>query len=101
MISIYITFKDEKEAMEIGKHLLTKKLVACVNIFPIKSMYLWQGKIKEENEVGMLSKAPKQNFEKIKDEVKKMHSYDIPCIVSWSVEHKDEAFHNWVMDSTK
>ena len=100
MISVYITFKDEAEAKRIVKHLLQKKLIACANMFPIKSMYWWQGKITDENEHAVLAKAPKQNFENIRDEVRSMHSYETPCIVSLSVEHKDEEFHKWVREAT-
>ena len=50
MTLIYITCKDEKEAVKISKHLLGKSLIACSNIHPIRSMYMWNKKLQDEKE---------------------------------------------------
>ncbi len=101
MISVYITFKDEAEARKIATHLLKKKLIACANLFPVTSLYSWRGKIVDEKEMAMMAKAPKGNFERIRSEVKAMHSYEVPCIVSLPVEDKDDDFHKWVGEEAK
>ena len=99
MISVYITCKDEKEAFKISEHLLKKRLIACSNILPIKSMYWWEGKIVKDNEVVMLAKTTNKNYEKIKSEVKKLHSYDIPCILKYDVNTNKE-YEAWVRKET-
>lgn len=81
MTLVYITCKDSKEAEDISIHLLKKRLIACANIFPIKSMYWWQGKIANDSENVIIAKTNNKNFKKIGIEVKKMHSYEIPCIL--------------------
>lgn len=70
MILVYITCKNNKEANKIAKQLLQKKLIACANIFPITSLYKWEGKIANDKETVLLLKAVEKNFEKIKKEVK-------------------------------
>lgn len=81
MALVYITCKDKKEAEKISLHLLKKRLVACTNIFPIRSIYWWQGKIVNDNENVIIAKISSKNFKKVIDEVKKLHSYQIPCIL--------------------
>lgn len=81
MTLVYITCKDEKEAEKISMHLLKKHLIACANIFPIKSLYRWGGKIVNDNEHVIIAKTNNKNFKKVESEAKKMHSYDIPCIL--------------------
>ena len=81
MTLLYITCKDEKEAVNISKHLLEKRLIACSNMFPIKSMYWWQGKIENGSEVVIIAKTNNKNFAKAEREIKKLHSYKIPCIL--------------------
>jgi len=100
MISVYITCKDEKEAAKISEHLLKKRLIACSNIFPIKSMYWWKEKITKDNEIVMLAKTSDKNYEKIKKEVKKLHSYDIPCILKYDIDANKE-YKEWVEKETK
>ena len=100
MISVYITCKDMKEAKLIAAHLLKKKLIACANIFPVTSMYRWQGKVVDEPEIAMLCKARKESFERIREETRQMHSYEIPCIVALPWHDSDEEFRKWVESET-
>ena len=95
MILIYITCKDRKEAKTISKALLEKKLVACANIHQIESMYWWQGKIQEGTEAVIIAKTNENNYEKVKQEVKKLHSYDTPCIIKLNAEANKE-YSDWV-----
>ena len=66
MTLIYITCKDEEEAVKISKHLLEKRLIACSNMHPIRSMYWWQGKIQDEKEFVIIAKTVNKNYNKIK-----------------------------------
>lgn len=64
MIFVYSTFPNKKEAKEIGKGLVKNKLAACVNIFPIESIYHWQKKIVKDKEFAVIIKTRKENFKK-------------------------------------
>ena len=95
LIFVYITNKDEAEAKKVSEHLLKKRLAACTNIFPIKSMYWWNGKIENTREVVCIVKTKAEYYEKIKQEVKKMHSYECPCIIKIPVEANKE-YKEWL-----
>ena len=95
MILVYITCKDEEEAVKISKHLLNKKLIACSNMHPIRSMYWWNGKIQDDKEFVIIAKTKEKNYEKIKEEVKKLHSYDVTCILKLNSSAK-ESYDNYV-----
>src|SRR3990167_5851436 len=81
MALLYVISKDKKEAEKISMHLLRKRLIACANIFPIKSMYWWKMKIVKDSEVAVIAKTSSKNFRKLENEVKKLHSYTIPCVL--------------------
>ena len=95
MILVYITCKDKKEAEKISMYLLKKGLIACANVFPIRSMYWWEGKIQNEKEVVILAKTLEKNYNKIKNEVSKLHSYTVPCILKIDTE-ANEDYDEWV-----
>lgn len=80
MILVYATCKNESEAKDISKKLIGKRLIACSNYFPVKSIYKWNGRIVEDNEYMILLKTLNKNFEIIQREIEKMHSYEVPCI---------------------
>ncbi len=91
----YITCKDIAEAKKISKKLLDEKLIACSNMFPISSMFHWKGKLVEEDEVVLLCKSSRTEFQSLIKVVEGMHSYDIPCIERISSEGS-EKFEQWV-----
>lgn len=95
LILVYITNKDESEAKKVAEHLLKKKLVACTVIFPVESVYWWKKKIEKTGEYVIITKTVEKHFEDIKTEVKKIHSYEIPCIIKIDVEANKE-YEKWV-----
>ncbi|MBI5415154.1 divalent-cation tolerance protein CutA [Candidatus Peregrinibacteria bacterium] len=97
---LYITTKDSSEAEKIGRHFVESKLAACVNIFPkMKSIYRWKGKIASADEAVLIVKTKTELVPKITEEVKKLHSYECPCIVSIPIEGGNEEFLRWIQES--
>src|SRR3989338_8098444 len=95
MSFIYATCKNKREAETIAMMLIKKRLIACANIFPIKSLYWWKGTIQRSHEQVIFAKTIKKNFKSIQLEVLKLHSYTVPCIsLIDSTANKD--FEQWV-----
>ncbi|MBU0535704.1 MAG: divalent-cation tolerance protein CutA [Nanoarchaeota archaeon] len=99
MIFIYITCRDKKEAKTIAKELIKKRLIACANIFPIDSLYRWKGKIAEEKEVALLCKTQDGSYNDVAKAVKKMHSYDVPCIIKIKGD-ANKSYADWIYKET-
>ena len=97
---LYVPCKDKKEASTIAKALLDKKLIACANIFPITSFYIWKGKRKDEKEFVLLAKTHKKHAKAIRSEVKKLHSYKTPAIISFSAD-VNPSYENWMKTQLK
>ncbi len=93
---IYVTASSKEEAEKIAEMLLKKKLAACVNIFPIKSYFWWEGKIDEAEEYAMIIKTRAEKFAKIREEVKTTHSYSVPCICAIPIERGLKEFLDWI-----
>jgi len=79
-ISIYLTCKNNAEAKKISNALLKNKLVACANIFPVQSLYLWKKKLEQSGEVAIVFKTLKNNLSKIEKIISTLHSYSVPVI---------------------
>lgn len=101
MILVYVTCDSEEEAKNIGKHLMQKRLCACVNIFPeMKPMFFWppnSGNIDESKEVVLLLKTTEDKWSAIESEIYKLHSYDTPCIFSIPVTHVGQKYYDWLV----
>ena len=96
MILIYSTFPNKKEAERIGEGLVRKKLAACVNIFPIESIYSWQGKIAKDKEFAAIIKTKKGNFKKVEKFILENHSYDTPCILEIPISRTTRKYWQWL-----
>lgn len=99
-ILIYVTHENMNNAQKIASHLLQKKLIACSNFFPIKSSFWWKGKIENSDEVVSLLKTRSGNWEKVKSEIKRIHPYEIPCIMKIDVEANMD-YESWINNETK
>ena len=99
--SIYIVAKDEAEAKKLTQFLIGEKLVACVNYSPIKSTYWWKGQVEEAKEVAMIAKTREELVDRVIERVKQLHSYEVPCVVSWSIEKGNPDYLEWIKESTE
>ncbi|RLG18157.1 divalent-cation tolerance protein CutA [Candidatus Micrarchaeota archaeon] len=95
MLSLYVTFPDEKSATRIARALVKEDLIACANLFPIKSIYKWKDKVNEEREWAMIGKCAKSKLKKAERLILQLHSYDVPCIV-WHDEKATSKYSKWV-----
>lgn len=99
--SIYIVAKDEVEAKKISQFLIREKLVACVNYFPIQSVYWWKGNEEESKEIAMIAKTRAEIVDSVIARVKQLHSYEVPCVVSWIIDKGNLDYLEWIRDSTE
>lgn len=97
---VYVTTKDEEEARKIANHLLDRHLIACANIFPIKSLYWWKGKIVDDEEVALIMKTQTRNSKEIISQVKELHSYEVPCIEFLPFDDGNPEYLEWIRKET-
>ena len=78
------------------------RLIACANIFNnIQSVFSWKNKVNFSKEVIIMGKTTKKRQTKIISEVKKIHSYDMPCIVFSKISSGNKEFLKWISNSTR
>jgi periplasmic divalent cation tolerance protein len=100
--SLYSTFPNREEALSVAHKLLEKKLIACANLLEnITSIYRWEGAVQQEQEVLMIAKTTPANVGQAIAEIKKLHSYQLPCIVAYPIAQGHPSFLQWVADETR
>jgi periplasmic divalent cation tolerance protein len=99
-IVITITAGSEAEGEKIARGLVEKRLAACVNIVPkIRSLYWWDGKLCDEEEVLLVAKSSKNHFDEICQLVQTLHSYKVPEIIALAVEQGSPDYLKWVQET--
>ena len=100
MIIIYATFANKEEAQKVTNALLEKKLIACANFSEVDACFNWKGERNDVKETVALMKTKEEHWEAVKEEIKKLHSYETPCIIKIQAE-ANKSFEDWLNKETQ
>jgi periplasmic divalent cation tolerance protein len=96
---IFMTAPGPDDAERIATTLVEERLAACVNVLSsCRSIYRWMGEMVKDDEVLMLAKAKRRDFEKIAQRVKELHSYDVPEVIAVDLESISESYRSFLVD---
>lgn len=96
-IVILSTCESREEAARIARQLVDKRVAACVSILPgVESVYWWQGKIEQAAEVLLVIKSSRGMFDRVKEELLRMHSYQTPEAIAIPIVAGSEAYLDWM-----
>jgi periplasmic divalent cation tolerance protein len=97
IVTVYAVFGSAAEAQGIARTVVEERLAACANILaPCRSVYRWQGSIREDEEVPTLFKTRADTAETLIARIGELHSYDVPAVVLWPIERALPAYADWV-----
>ena len=99
-VLIISTYPNKKLILKISNELVKTKIIACVNISKIDSVYSWNGKIQNSSEYIAIFKTIKKNKTKLKKKITETHPYDVPEIVEIDVTSINKSYLNWLIEST-
>jgi periplasmic divalent cation tolerance protein len=101
VVSVYALFANAEEAERIGRIVVEERLAACVNLLgPVRSIYRWQGTIESADEAAAIFKTSGDSADALITRIAGLHSYDVPCIVTWPIDKVLRSYAEWVEDST-
>ncbi|MEA3378015.1 MAG: divalent cation tolerance protein CutA [Nanoarchaeota archaeon] len=80
MIIVKTNCDTKQEAISIIDELLKKRLIFLGFYTKAKSKYLWKGNIIQGNEFIISCRTTKNNYKKVIEMIKEIHSYEVPPI---------------------
>jgi periplasmic divalent cation tolerance protein len=87
------------ESEKIARVLVMEKLAACVNVSQVRSYFVWEGKLSEDNEELMIIKTEKRRVDPLFKRIKELHSYEVPEIIVLPIVKGDEDYLRWITKS--
>ena len=94
---VLTTLPNSDAAVELAKAVVEERLAACANLMPaVRSIYRWQGKVHDENEVIVLIKTRQEHFERLKARILELHPYEVPEVLAIPVEQGYAAYLEWI-----
>ncbi|HUZ67806.1 MAG TPA: divalent-cation tolerance protein CutA [Beijerinckiaceae bacterium] len=94
------TCETEASARSLATILLTAHLAACVQIMPVRSLYSWQGELRDEAEALLLIKAKSADWPALEAAIRAAHSYEVPEILAFEIAAGHAPYLAWIAEST-
>ena len=102
VIKVVTTLPVSMKEFEVGEWahaLLSEKMVACIQIEKIRSMFSWEEKINSEAEWRITLTTKLSLVHQIIQAIQATHPYDVPQIL-WHAVNTDQNYNNWINEVT-
>jgi len=98
---ILTTVASADEAARLVRALLERRLIACGTILPgVRSLYRWEGKIADEQEVVVLLKTQAARVDAIEVAFGELHPYKLPELLALPVSAGLAKYLDWIAGET-
>ena len=100
-VLIISTFPSAESITDISKDLMvSKKLCACISLTKVRSIYYWNNKLEDQEEFIVFFKTTKLCAKRLKDEIKKLHPYEVPEILELKMDDVSKDYLSWLVQGT-
>jgi periplasmic divalent cation tolerance protein len=90
------TFPSGEAARRVARAAVRGHLAACVNLFPVLSIYQWEGRNVEEPEILALFKTAPKRVGSLVELLQRHHPNQVPEILEIDVYRGHPAYVEWV-----
>lgn len=99
-VIVTTTVGTEDRAVELAHLITASKLAACVQFWPIRSVYWWQGKMESGAEYLLLCKTQTSLVPALQEFIRCHHSYEVPEIIVTPIVGGHTPYLNWIRQET-
>ena len=98
---VMTTVANADEAVALIRTLLERRLIACGTVLPgARSLYRWNDKIADEQEVVILLKTRAARLESLEVAFGELHPYRVPELLALPVSAGLGKYLDWIEDET-
>ncbi len=99
-IVVLVMCGNVREAKRIARKLVEQRLAACVNALEaqVQSTYRWKGRVETAREFLLLIKSSRKLFPRLRREIERLHSYDVPEVIALPIADGSPAYLSWLAD---
>lgn len=101
-IVVSTTIGSHKEATELARKLLQKRLIGCAQIEgPINSLYWWKEEIEQDEEYRLVMKSRRALWEELTEVIESQHPYETPEIIGTATPLVSRGYGQWLEEELK
>lgn len=100
-IVVLTTLASSDEAATFVRALLDRRLIACGTMLPgARSLYRWEGKVADEQEIVVLLKTRSARLEALQVAFRELHPYKVPELLALPVDTGLARYVEWINTET-
>jgi periplasmic divalent cation tolerance protein len=97
---VLTTVGADFDARALAHTLVEARLAACVNIVRrIHSVYRWEDRVADDGEQLLLIKTTDTRVDALREELFRLHPYEVPEFVVVAIESTSEAYGTWLLQN--
>ncbi len=101
VLLVMSSLPDRTVALQLARTLIERRLAACVSVLaPCTSVYRWEGKVEEADEVPLLIKTTIDRYAELEQALRALHPYELPEIMAVPVQRGLPGYMDWVAEAT-
>jgi periplasmic divalent cation tolerance protein len=99
-VVVLTTVGSDFDARALARALVDAQLAACVNIVTgVYSVYRWEGRVAGDDEQLLVMKTADTRVDALREELFRLHPYDVPEFVVLPVDGTSDAYGAWLLAS--
>lgn len=95
-LEVWLTCESDAETEHLAELILERRLGVCVQSWPIRSRYRWNGSIERADEKMMVIKTRRDRVDGLLALIDAEHSYEVPAVVVIEPERVSGAVSEWL-----
>jgi periplasmic divalent cation tolerance protein len=100
-VLVWTTIGKTADGRGLASILVTERLAACVNVLPeMESFYRWKGQVETDHERQLIMKTTAARVPALRARVHDLHDYEVPEFIVMPIVGGNEAYLNWIREST-
>lgn len=98
---VMTTVASEVDADRLAATVLEEQLAACIQIYPVRSHYMWKGAVQNEREFLLQMKIRTVHYDELAARLRSVHPYETPEIIRTDIAAGDPAYLEWIAQVTR
>ena len=100
-VVLTLTFPDEPTAAKVVDQLVEQRLVACAQLWPIRSVYRWKGAVQKDAEVIVQAKTVAARLNAIEKLIQLHHPYEVPEMLATPLAWGHGPYLDWMVKESR
>lgn len=98
---VVTTTDSEPAAASLARGIVEARAGACVQVFPIRSFYRWEGVAQDDPEWRLEIKTTAARLPALLEHITTRHGYDVPEVIVTPIVDGNPAYLDWVDQETR